>query len=68
MAENGNYFANFDENNLTLCKVIVGHRCCTERGSILALLSSYSEPVSVIKARPSNDSFLMVEDENGFAG
>lgn len=68
VAENGNYFSNFDENHLTLREVIVGHRCCTERGSILELLSSYSPPVSVIKARPSNDSFLMVEDENGFAG
>ncbi len=68
--ENGNYFANFDEdeNDLTLREVILGHRCCTERGSILALLSSYSEPVSVIKARLSYDSFLVVEDEKGFAG
>ena len=68
--ENGNYFANFDEdeNDLTLREVIVGHRCCTERGSILALLSSYSKPVSVIKARLAYDSFLVVKDENGFAG
>jgi len=68
--ENGVYFANFDEdkNNLTLREVIVGHRCCTERGSILALLSSYSQPVSVIKARLSYDSFRVVVDENGFAG
>jgi len=65
--ENGKYYAKFDDNHLTLCTVILGHRCSVELDSILELLSSYSEPVSVIKARPAHDSFLMVEDENGFA-
>lgn len=66
--ENGNYFARFDDNNLKLCEVIVGHRCCTERGSIFALLALYSHTVKVIKARPSYESFEVIEDQNGFAG
>ncbi|MBI4471214.1 MAG: DUF2971 domain-containing protein [Acidobacteria bacterium] len=67
--ENRNYFADFDHNKMTLRKVIVGYRCCTERGSILALLTHplYSERVEVIKARPAYDSFLIVADEQGFS-
>ena len=62
--EGGNYFASFDENDLILREVITGHRSPIERGSLFALLVSYSEPVKVIKARPSYDSFLVVEEDS----
>lgn len=64
--ENGLYFADFGEN-LRLREVIVGHRCCVERGEILAALTSYPEPVDIRKARLSFTSFEVVEDVDGFA-
>jgi hypothetical protein len=64
--ENGLYFADFNES-LTLRKVIVGHRCCIERGEVLAALTSYPEPVDICKARLSYTSFEVIEDVAGFA-
>ena len=65
--EDGHYFARFDDNNMRLREVILGHRCCMERGAILALLGPYREEPAVIKSRPSDTSFEMVEDVNGFS-
>jgi len=64
--ENGLYFADFNEN-LRLREVIAGHRCCVERGEILAALTSYPEPVDIRKARLSYTAFEVIEDVGGFA-
>jgi len=63
--EGGLYFARFNEG-LALREVIVGHRCCVERGEIMAALTSYSAPVDVIKVRLSYSSFEVVTDPDGF--
>ena len=63
--EDGHYFVRFDDNNLRLREVILGHHCCIERGSILELLAAYEEEPTVIRARLSYTSFEMVEDQNG---
>jgi hypothetical protein len=59
------YFADFNDI-LRLREVIVGHRCCVERGEILAALTSYAEPVKIIEARLSYTSFEVIEDVDGF--
>ena len=63
--ENGMYFKKLDDD-FRLREVIVGHRCCVERGEISAALASYAEPVSIIKACLSFTSFDVIEDTNGF--
>jgi hypothetical protein len=63
--ENGMYFKDFD-NDFRLREVIVGHRCCVERGEISAALASYAEPVKIMKACLSLTSFDVIEDSNGF--
>jgi hypothetical protein len=42
--EGGRYFFHFGEK-LSLQQVIVGHRCCIERGEISAAMALYPEPV-----------------------
>jgi hypothetical protein len=63
--ENGMYFKDFDDD-FRLKEVIVGHRCCIERGQISAALASYAGPVKIIKACLSFTSFDVIEDKNGF--
>jgi hypothetical protein len=63
--KNRHYFIHFDDR-LKLREIIVGHRCCIERGEISAAMASYSEPVPIIKARLSRTSFNVEENLIGF--
>lgn len=63
--ENGSYFADFGKI-FKLRQVIVGHRCCVERGEVSAALGSYRDPVAILKARLSFTSFQVEEDPEGF--
>ena len=61
--EDGNYFADFKENQMMLREVIIGCECSVPPESVLqSLLAPYDEEVKVIRARPSNESFDMIED------
>lgn len=63
--ENQPYFIHFDDK-LKLREIIVGHRCCVERGEISAAMASYPEPVPIIKARLSRTAFNVEEHPYGF--
>lgn len=63
--EGGRYFCHFGDE-LKLREIIVGHRCCVERGEISAAMASYPEPVPIIKARLSRTSFKVEENPYGF--
>ena len=61
--EKGNYFADFKKNMMTLRKVILGCECTFPPESVLQSLTvPYDEEVKVIRARPSDESFDMIED------
>ena len=61
--ENGNYFADFKENKMALREVILGCECQLDLTGVLeSLLEPYDEEVRVIRARPSDESFDMIED------
>ena len=61
--EDGNYFANFKENEMTFREIILGYECQFPPESVLqSLLTPYDEEVKVIRARPSDESFDMIED------
>ena len=61
--EDGNYFSDFKENRLSLREVILGCECQLDSPCVSALLEPYDEEVRVIKARPSDETFHMVESE-----
>jgi hypothetical protein len=63
--EDGRYFFHFGDK-LKLMQVIVGHRCCVERGEISAAMALYPEAVPIIKARLSRTSFNVEENPFGF--
>jgi hypothetical protein len=64
--EDGRFFFHFGDK-LKLQEVIVGHRCCVERGDISAAMALYEEPVPTItKARLSRTSFKVEGDPFGF--
>jgi hypothetical protein len=63
--EDGRYFVDFGDK-LKLQQVIVGHRCCVERGEISAAMALYPESVTIIKARLSRSSFNVEENPFGF--
>ena len=67
--ENGYYYANFDGNGLVLREVIVGHRCCVERGQIIGLTTSYpaQEQIEIMKARLSFTTFMVIENPDSFS-
>ena len=61
--EGGNYFANFKENQIVLREVILGCQFQLDPTGVLeSLLEPYDEEVRVIRARPSDESFNMIED------
>ena len=60
--EEGNYFSDFEENQMTLCEVILGCECQLDPTSIFALLEPHDAEVRVIRARSSDESFDMIED------
>ena len=61
--EKGNYFADFKKNMMTLREVILGCECTFPPESVLqSLMVPYDEEVKVIRARPSDESFDMIED------
>jgi hypothetical protein len=63
--EDGRYFFHFGDK-LKLREVIVGHRCCIERGDISAAMAAYLEPIPIIKARLARTSFKVEENPFGF--
>jgi hypothetical protein len=63
--EDERYFFHFGDK-LKLIEVIVGHRCCVERGEISAAMASYPEPIPIKKARLSRTSFDVEESPYGF--
>lgn len=60
--ENGNYFSGFKECKMALREVILGCECQLDPACISVLLDPYDEDVRVIKARPSDETFDMIED------
>lgn len=66
-ADDGLYFAEIDDKDLTLCQVILGARCNVERSVIEEATKTYKTPVEILKARLSWTSFDVVEDQAGFA-
>ena len=61
--EDGNYYADFEESQMTLREVILGCECQLDPTGVLeSLLEPYKEEVRVIRARPSDESFDMIED------
>ena len=61
--ENGNYHVDFKESQMTLREVILGCECQLDPTGVLeSLLEPYKEEVRVIRARPSDESFDMIED------
>ena len=61
--EDGNYYADFEKSQMTLREVILGCECQLDPTGVLAsLLEPYKEEVRVIRARPSDESFDMIED------
>ena len=61
--EDGNYYADFKGNKMTLREVILGCKYPVAHESVLqSLLAAYDEEVKVIKARPSDESFNMIGD------
>ena len=60
--EDGHYFADLRENKMTLREVILGCECPVDFTKILKLVEPYGEEVRVIKARPSDESFDLIED------
>jgi hypothetical protein len=63
--ESRRYFIHFGDK-LKLQEIIVGHRCCIERGEISAATASYPEPVPIIKARLARATFNVEENPFGF--
>ena len=63
--EDGNYFSDFKENKMALREVILGCECQLDPTRISVLLEPYDEEVRVIKARPSYETFDMIEDNQG---
>ena len=63
--EDGNYFADFKESKMVLREVILGCECQLDPTCISVLLEPYDEEVRVIKARPSDKTFDMIEDNQG---
>ncbi len=61
--ENGHYFADLKENTMTLREVILGSDCPVDFTTIRELVEPYGEEVRVIKARPSDESFDMIETQ-----
>jgi hypothetical protein len=49
-----------------LQQVIIGHRCCVERGEISAARAHYPEPIPIMRARLSRTSFNVDENPYGF--
>lgn len=60
--EDGNYFADFKETKMALREVILGCECQMDPTCLSVLLEPYDEEVRVIKARPSDETFDMIED------
>ena len=52
--------------NLALTEIIAGVRCTVSKSEIVERLRTYSDPVTVRKARLARDTFQVVEDPNGF--
>ena len=63
--EDGNYFSDFKEHKMALREVILGCECQLDPTCISVLLKPYDEEVKVIKARPSDETFDMIEDNQG---
>ena len=61
--EDGNYYADLEESQMTLREVILGCECqLNPTGVLESLLEPYKEEVRVIRVRPSDESFDMIED------
>ena len=60
--EDGNYFSDFKKNQMLLREVILGCECELDPTRICVLLEPYDEKVRIIRARPSDEAFEMVED------
>ena len=58
----GKYYADFARNRLTLREVFLGHRCCEEAGSVVALVASLPQSVAIVKTRLSYTDFSVVEE------
>ncbi len=60
--EDGNYFKNFEEK-MVLREVVLGCEYQLDPTGVLeSLLEPYDEEVRVLRARPSDESFYMIED------